>query len=71
MGDRVRFETPAYTTEYEFEDMAGRVARVSSSCTRSLPADRVAKKLMTKLRIVSRIAVQRWRQRTGASGSRR
>ena len=69
MGDRVRFETPTFTTEYAFEDIAGRVARVSSSCTRSLSADRIAKKCLTKLRIVSRIAVQRWRQRTGASSS--
>ena len=59
IGDNAKWEVPTYSTEYEFEDMAGKVARTSSTCTRSLSSERVAKKVMSKLLLVSRLYVTR------------
>eukprot|EP00959_Pyramimonas_sp_CCMP1952_P277401 5799236-Pyramimonas_sp.AAC.1 len=56
IGDNAKWEVPTYSTEYEFEDMAGKVARTSSTCAASLSPDRVAKKVVTKLLLVSRLA---------------
>eukprot|EP00959_Pyramimonas_sp_CCMP1952_P349338 7319571-Pyramimonas_sp.AAC.1 len=59
IGDNAKWEVPTFSTEYEFEDMAGKVARTSSTCTVSLPPDRVAQKVMAKLLLVARLSVTR------------
>eukprot|EP00959_Pyramimonas_sp_CCMP1952_P370803 7765808-Pyramimonas_sp.AAC.1 len=64
IGDRVLHETPTSTTECEFENMAGRIARVSSSRTHRLPAARIAGNVIAKLRVVRRRAARRWRRRS-------
>jgi len=57
IGDNCRFENPLKSSEYPYEDLVGKLARVGQACTASAAHTRIGFKIMAKVRRVMALSL--------------